>query len=346
MVRVRKRDILEIPPQLLSGWMDTRGEPRYRCDQVLGWLYRRFASSFEEMTNLPPPIRSELQREFLLGGVKCIAKQGTAEDGVQKFLLELSDGEVIESVSMRDEDRLTFCISCQAGCALGCRFCATGRVGFARNLTTGEILAQVVTLARESRGLRNVVFMGMGEPLLNLEALLPALDALTDPGRLAVGARRITVSTAGIPDGIARLAAHTARPNLALSLNSPFDRQRSHLMPVNERYPLSQVIPACKQYIRTTGRKLALEYVLIDGINDSRSAAQAVADVAAELGAYVNLIPLNPVESCPYRPPKRAMVYRFAVALKDRGISVSQRFRRGQTIQAGCGQLKGSHRER
>jgi len=345
-MRTEPRDILTVAPEALARWLEELGQPAYRLDQVLDWIYRRAATSFETMSNLPPRLRAALGEVFLLSSVRQAGRRRSADGAAEKFLFDLADGERIESVALCERGRYTFCVSSQAGCALGCRFCATGAAGFARNLTAGEILGQVMALRRATGALRNIVFMGMGEPLLNLEAVLPALEALTDPRRFALGARRITVSTAGITPGIRRLAGARVRPNLALSLNSPFGAQRSDLMPVNRRYPLAEVLAACRDYGARTGRRLLLEYVLIGGVNISPEAAHAVARQARSLGALVNLIALNPVRGCGFAPPTGREVTRFRRLLEAEDTRVTQRFRRGAEIAAGCGQLKGTHRGR
>jgi 23S rRNA (adenine2503-C2)-methyltransferase len=214
-------------------------------------------------------------------------------------------------------------------------------MGFGRDLAVEEILGQVMALARAHEWPANVVFMGMGEPLLNLEAVLPALEALADERRFGLGARRITVSTAGVPPGIRSLASHPVRPNLALSLNSPFEEQRRELMPITERHPLEAVLDACKDYSERTGRRLLIEYVLLRAVNTSARAARATARIARDLGALVNLIALNPVPGCPFRPPTGEEIERFRGILEGEGVPVTQRYRRGRDIAAGCGQLGG-----
>jgi len=243
-VTKERQHILEVSPDELATWLATAGQPSYRLGQILEWTYARRADSFDAMTNLSAAVRCALGDTYRIDPLpEC--ERLTSEDGATgKLLFELDDGEQIESVWMNDDGRHTFCISSQAGCQLGCVFCATGAGGFGRNLTTSEILGQVTALARMTGKLQNIVFMGMGEPLLNLEAVIPALEALADERRFGIGARRLTVSTAGITPGIAQLAACGVRPNLALSLNSPFDEQRRELMPVGAKYPLKGVLEA------------------------------------------------------------------------------------------------------
>ena len=338
-----RRDIYEVAPASLAGWLAEQGEPRYRLKQVLDWLYAARADSFEAMSNLPRDLRRRLDAAFAFPVLREADERKSQDGGSGKFLLELADGGRIECVWMEDGDHRTFCISSQSGCALGCRFCATGAAGAGRNLTTGEIIGQVLHLARARGGTGNIVFMGMGEPLLNLAALLPALEALTDEQRLAIGARRITVSTAGIRPGIRRLCKAAVHPKLALSLGSPFEEQRAELMPVSGRYPLSDVLKACRDYADATGRRLSLQYVLLGSVNTSSAAARAVARIANDLNALLNLIPFNAVPGSGFRSPSQAEVRRFRTVLEQARVNVTERYRRGRGISAACGQLGGWH---
>ena len=336
--------ILETLPEALAKWLAAQGEPGYRLDQVLEWAHRRWADSFEAMTNLPASLRRRLAAAYRLAGPAERHADVSADGRTGKLLLELEDGERIESVWMTERGRHTFCVSSQAGCPLGCLFCATGASGFTRDLTTAEILGQVTALARRTGALRNVVFMGMGEPLLNLGAVGAVLTALADPRRFGLGARHLTVSTAGITPGIRELADGGVRPNLALSLNSPFEEERRKLMPVTRTYPLAEVLDACSDYADRTGRRLLIEYVLLGGVNTDPPAARGVAKIARSLGALVNLIPFNAVEGCPFRAPTRGERSRFAYILERAGVKVTERYRRGRDISAACGQLRRSHR--
>jgi len=375
-MKSERPDILEVAPDELASWLKAQGEPAYRLGQILDWVYARQADSAGAMSNLPAELRGRLDAAFRFGGLGQI-EQVISQDGrTGKLLLELDDGERIESVWMNDagrpstdsgrpvgagpcacpvsgghagpplrvEGRRTFCISSQAGCPLGCRFCATGAAGLARDLAPGEILGQVTALARAGGPARNVVLMGMGEPLLNLGAVLPALLALTDPRRFGLSPRHLAVSTAGVTPGIVELAKCAARPRLALSLNSPFDKQRSELMPVNRQYPLAGVLDACEDYAQLTRRRLTLEYVLLGGVNSSRDTARAVASIARRLRALVNVIPFNAVPGCGYESPGREEVRSFKTVLKEEEhVAVTERFRRGRDIGAACGQLRGKH---
>jgi 23S rRNA (adenine2503-C2)-methyltransferase len=338
-----KPHMLETTPDQLAAWLAEHDEPRFRADQILDWVCAKRVDSFDAMANLSAELRTKLADAFDIAPLPVAAQQVSDDGETGKVLFTLADGEQIESVWMSDDDRFTFCISSQAGCPLDCHFCATGVGGFSRNLTVAEILGQVTALARITGHLRNVVFMGMGEPLLNLGAVVPALKALADERRFALGARRLTVSTAGITPGIRELATCGVRPNLALSLNSPSDTQRSEMMPVNRTHPLDEVLEACEDYADATGRRILLEYVLIGGVNTAYRAARQLGKIAHRLKALVNLIPFNPVPGSGYVSPTREEVATFRAALEKQHVQATERFRRGRDISAACGQLRGKH---
>ena len=336
----RRQHILVVNPDALAQWLHDQGEPDYRLEQILDWLYVKRVDSFDAMSTLAKGVRAALAKSFFIGGLKQIDCLQSEQGDTSKFLFELNDGEQIESVLMGTGAKSTFCISSQVGCALACQFCATGSMGFKRDLHASEILGQVAALARVNGSVGNVVFMGMGEPLLNLDAVLAALTALTDKRRFALGSRRITVSTAGITPGIRRLGRHSVHPNLALSLNSPFDEQRSELMRINRKFPIAELLDACEKYANVTKTRILLEYVLLGKVNTSEAAARKLGRIATKLRALVNLIPFNPIEKVSFEAPGRAEVQRFKATLENQGVTVSERFRRGQDIAAGCGQLK------
>ncbi len=330
--------------ELLAGW----GEPRFRADQVWSWLYRSLAADFEAMANLPRALRERLAAETDLTLLTPLAERASATGQTRKVLFGLRDGQTIESVLMLYRQRRTACISTQAGCALGCVFCATGQGGLARNLTAGEIVAQVLHFARELRPavpsphqpLSNVVLMGMGEPLANYAATRQAIATLTDERGYNLGARRITLSTVGLVPGIRRLAEEGLPINLAVSLHAADDELRNRLVPANRHYGLAELMAAVREYIARTGRRVTFEYALIAGVNDAPDQARALARLLAGMVCHVNLIPLNPTPGSSLRPSPRERVNAFRDELAASGIAVTVRLRRGIGIEAGCGQLR------
>jgi 23S rRNA (adenine2503-C2)-methyltransferase len=338
---------LDLP--ILQSVLESWGEPAYRARQLWKWLYVHLADSFEQMTNLPKSLRERLASETTIGAPE-VADTLLSEDGAtRKDLLRLADGEAVEAVLMRYERRRTACISTQVGCPVGCAFCATGQMGFRRNLTGGEIVAQALHFARllhtRQDRLTNIVLMGMGEPLLNYDATLAAIRRLTDPQGLNIGQRHITLSTVGIVPGIKRLAdeaGHHGGPlqvTLAISLHAATDQLRDQLIPMNRRYNLDALLEACHYYIQRTGRRVSFEWALIAGVNDTPQQAQALAARLAGVLAHVNLIPLNPTTEYGGEPVQKEALDAFAKELDRRLISYTVRLRRGIDIQAGCGQL-------
>lgn len=341
--------------ELLTGW----GEPRFRAEQVWRWLYYSLAGDFESMGNLPRTLRDRLAAETDLQLLISLTELDSASGRTRKVLFRLRDGNTIESVLMRYHDRRTACISTQVGCGMGCVFCATGQGGLARNLTAGEIVAQVVYLARKIRDVQieqaavqtadgqiavhpvsNIVFMGMGEPLANWAATWQAIGTLTDSRGYNLGARRITLSTVGLVPGIRRMAEEGLPINLAVSLHAPDDELRSQLVPVSLRYPLADLMSAVRNYGQKTGRRITFEYALIAGVNDSMAQARDLAALLGGLVCHVNLIPLNPTPDSALRPSPRERVDAFRDVLEAAGIPTTVRMRRGIGIEAGCGQLR------
>ncbi len=340
---------------LLAGW----GEPGFRVGQLWHWLYRSLADDFESMTNLPRALRERLAAETDLRLLHPHSQQVSVSGLTRKVLFCLRDDNSIESVRMDYHDRRTACISTQAGCGMGCTFCATGQAGLTRNLTPGEIVAQVLYFARETRQqeikratalgiqaelaehpISNVVLMGMGEPLANYQATWQAIETLTDRRGYDLGARRLTLSTVGLVPGIRRLAEEELAINLAVSLHAPDDELRNQLVPANRRYPLHELMDATRAYAEKTGRRVTIEYALIDGVNDRPAQAQALAALLAGLLCHVNLIPLNPTPDSPLQPSPREQVDAFRRELQWAGIPTTVRMRRGIDIEAGCGQLR------
>jgi len=320
------------------------GEPSFRARQVATWIYQKSVGDFAAMTTLSKSLRDRLAAAHTLARLPVIACQTSTDGTAVKFLFELSPSQRIEAVLLRAPRRDTLCISTQAGCGFGCRFCATGAMGFRRNLTVQEILSQVLALrddlrARGGQGFFNLVFMGMGEPLDNYEVLVGAIRVMHEDAGLAVGYRRITVSTVGLPDRIRALAEEGIPVRLALSLNATDNETRSSLMPVNRRYPIETLLPALAEYRRRTGSRVTLEYILIAGVNDSLGDARRLARLAAECGAQINLIRLNahPRSALQPSPPERVDV--FYQTMLPLGPAVTLRESRGADIHAACGQL-------
>ncbi len=323
---------------LLVGW----GEPRFRAKQVWSWLYEKRVSSFEAMTNLSKNLRSRLEAETTLGTLTIVTEQSSG-DGTVKRLYSLPDGQLIESVLMAyDDDRRTACISTQAGCAMGCVFCATGQMGFARHLTPTEIFEQALRFSRdlEAQGerLSNVVLMGMGEPFHNYETTLIAIRRLIN--ELGIGARHITVSTVGLVPQIQRFADEGLQVKLAISLHAATDEERTALLPINKRWPLSELMDACRDYIEKTGRRVTFEWASINKENDTPEQAHALGKLLKGMLCHVNIIPLNPTGGYHHAPSANERIDEFIRILGDYGVSATVRVRRGIDIDAGCGQLK------
>jgi 23S rRNA (adenine2503-C2)-methyltransferase len=320
------------------------GQPSYRAKQIWTWTYQHLATSFEEMSSLPKALRHKLAEEIALYVPPVLAQQTSLTGETRKDLLEMQDGERVEVVLMRYIDRRSACLSTQVGCAMGCDFCATGQMGFVRNLSVGEIVAQALhfqrELAAQEQRLDNIVFMGMGEPFINYANTLTAIRRLMHSDGMNFGQRRMTVSTVGIVPGIKRFADEDLQVNLAVSLHAATDALRSQLMPVNDRYPLDALFAALRTYINKTNRQITFEWALIDGVNDTPEQAQALAARIRGMLAHVNLIPLNPTDQYAGQPSPPARVEAFTQVLEQQHLSYSVRLRRGRGIQAGCGQLR------
>ena len=313
------------------------GERTFRGGQVVRHLWHSPVASFEEMTDVPKTFRTALAEAFAIPRLEIASRQ-TSTDGTEKFLFRLHDGQHIETVSIPDGDRLTFCLSSQAGCALRCAFCATGLMGFARNLEAHEIAGQVRELALLDPPLRptNIVFMGMGEPMLNWPALDTTLTILNDAKGFGIGARHITVSTVGVLPGIVALAARREQFRLAVSVHAPSDALRHTLMPINTKYPLADVIAAAAEF----DRRVTFEYVMLGGVNDGQDHARSLAALARQCRAFVNLIPLHPGGAGDFIPTTADDIRQFAAWLRREGVEVAIRKSRGMDIAAACGQLR------
>jgi len=319
------------------------GEPAFRADQVWKGMYQNLAQSPEEITALPKPLRQKLSEEIIFTHLKTEDRLVSSDAETEKTLFTLPDEARIETVLMHYDERETLCISSQAGCAMGCVFCATGQMGFKRNLTSGEIVEQVIHYARElmhkGRKVTNVVIMGMGEPFHNYEAVMKAIRQLNDAQGMNLGARRFTISTVGIVPMIYRFAAEKHQVNLAVSLHAANDNLRNSLIPANRKYPLNKLMAACREYVEITGRRLTFEWALIAGVNDSTHDALELAALVKGINCHVNVIPLNPTAQFSGAPTTAARAQDFKKILESSGIPCTIRLRRGIDIQAGCGQL-------
>lgn len=355
-----KPRILDLSYSEVAELAITLGEPSYRADQVLRWIYSGAARSFDEMSDLPRAFRRKLNESCRLFTLEPVDEKVSKDGQTRKVLFRLEDNKTIESAYMLYEatessrERRTVCVSTQVGCPIRCPFCATGQQGFERNLTAGEIVEQVLYFVWLTRGvgqdgaalpparrpLTNVVFMGMGEPLANYESLKGAIARLNSKTGLGLGARQITVSTVGLVPQIQRLAREDIRVELAVSLHGATDRVRNILVPVNRRYPLARLIPACQEYLKMTGRRPTFEYALFNGINDSLDQAQKLAELLAGFPCHVNLIVGNATPSKEFRPSVPRRVAAFRKELTDAGVSNTLRQSRGADIEAGCGQLR------
>ena len=328
----------------LEAYFSRWGKERYRARQISRWIYQRFAEDFTAMTDLSKRFREDLAQNCRISAPPAEGRE-VSSDGTEKFLFRLEDGEPVESVLIPEEDRRTLCISSQVGCALRCVFCATGAMGFRRNMTSSEIVHQVVFAAKrlKERGLRltNVVFMGMGEPLENMTEVARSIEILLSPFGFGLSGKRVTVSTAGVVPVMRELAKRYP-VSFAISLNAPRDDLRSRLMPINRKYPLKELVGAMKRIPLQSGRKVTAEYVLLSGVNDAAQDARDLARLLSGLRVKVNLIPCNPHDLCPFASPPTETVDRFRDILLSAGVQTITRERRGADIRAACGQLRGA----
>jgi 23S rRNA (adenine2503-C2)-methyltransferase len=372
-----RANLYDFSPDGLVEELKGQGLPVFRAKQVLHWLYREFVTDFSAMTNLPIDLRRRLAEQYRIGSAEIVTQQISQDGDTRKVLLRFQDGSTVETVLMLYYDRATVCVSSQVGCAMGCVFCATGQMGFTRNLSPGEIVEQVIVFSRWLRqhpyqpppmpvppprplpprapqgrppapprpldAVTNVVFMGMGEPFLNYDHLWQAIRTLNSPDGLVLGARRMTVSTVGVVPRIRRFTHEDLAVNLAISLHAPNDALRSRLVPLNEKYPIADLMAACREYIDVTKRRLTFEYALIAGENDSLECAEELGRLLQGMLVHVNLIPLNPVPGTGLQASPREQVRAFAAAVERHGVPCTVRIERGQDIAAACGQLKVEH---
>lgn len=335
----------------LVSWLSANDEPEFRAKQIWTAIYQNFKATAKDITTLSKDLREKLNQAFSFQALLPIRSIKSSDGNTIKSLFELRDGEKIEAVLMYYADRRTLCISSQSGCGVGCSFCATGQMGLRRNLTAGEIIAQVLfyarQLAQDEEKVTNVVVMGMGEPFHNYKNLMAAMDRLNDSQAFGLGARRITISTVGIIPKIYEFADMGSQYNLAISLHTVDDALRSAMIPINRQYPVSALMKACRYYIDHTSRRITFEYALIQGVNDSIEDAQALAETIHGMNCHVNLIPLNPIQGYKGQGTNPEQAKAFFEELTRQHIQCTIRLRRGIEIQAGCGQLvvdtKSSH---
>jgi 23S rRNA (adenine2503-C2)-methyltransferase len=330
----------ELTPAALREWVVTRGMPAYRAGQVLRWVYQHGAVAFAEMSDLPAALRDQLESEFFIRQLRPAALT-RAEDGTRKLLFRLDDGNAVESVLIPDPPRLTLCISSQAGCGMGCLFCATGRLGFRRNLVANEIVGQIIAARCEltpKERITNVVFMGMGEPLHNYDAVVAAIEILMASWGCGFSSRRITVSTVGLLPQLERLA-HETPVNLAVSLVATNNEVRDRLMPVNRRYPIERLISVCRKLPIPQRRRITFEYVMLAGVNDTLDDANRLIRLLRGIPSKVNLIPFNPFPGAGFESSAPETMRAFQTRLLESGVNATVRISRGRDVQAACGQL-------
>ena len=340
--------IYDLTPEALGGWLAAHGEPAYRAGQILDWLYAKRVTDFEGMTNLPKELRRKLSEHFRFAVLEEITKL-TSRDGTVKYLFGLFDGHAVETVVMRHQYGISLCVTTQVGCRMGCTFCASTLGGLKRNLTAGEIVAQAVHAQRmlDASGERigSIVVMGSGEPFENYEATKAFLTIMTHEKGMNIGQRHVTVSTSGLVPKIREFADWNTQINLAVSLHAPNNELRSKLMPINRKYPLPELLDACRYYIAKTGRRITFEYALINGVNDRPEHAEELGDVLKGMLCHVNLIPVNYVPERNYVRTSREDIFNFKRILESKRINTTIRREQGHDIAAACGQLRAKYME-
>jgi len=342
-----KVDLKNLSPSELNEFLESFGKERYRSTQILRWLYQKGVQSFDEMTNLSKRFRQELSQVSLISILRPLRVE-QASDGTKKCLFELEDGSQIESVLIPDKARLTLCLSTQVGCAFGCRFCLTGKIGWKRDLMVSEILNQILAVRRmlpEKRSITNIVLMGMGEPLANYKNSLKAVALMAHPDAFKFSSRKITLSTVGLLPELERLSKEKISFRLAISLNATDEETRSYLMPANRHHPFHKVLALCKNFPLKPRTRITFEYVMVDGINDSSQDAKRLLKILKGIPSKVNLIPLNEAPEIPFRKPSEEKVKRFQEILMEGGLTAIVRTSKGREISAACGQLQAKSSE-
>jgi len=338
--------LLNVTPAQIQEYLEQTGQPKYRLTQILKGVYVKNYDSFEQFSDLPKGLRNQLAADFHLRSFELVETFKSRLDGTTKFLWRLQDGLKIESVIIYETKRVTYCISSQVGCPLDCKFCATGKMGLLRNLTAGEIIEQVMQMkAHSERPPTNIVFMGMGEPMLNYEQVMYAADVLSDPQGLGFNRKKITISTAGIAKNIRRMADEQRPYSLAISLNAVTQEVREKIMPIAKKYPLSELLEAAQYYVKTTGRRVTFEYVLMDGLNASAQDARALVKLTHGIPCKINVIPCNS-DDARYQPPPDEVVADFDRAVHNGRRTITIRNRKGWEIQAACGQLYAANQKK
>ncbi len=337
---MNKPDFTGLTPVELEKYLESAGQPRYRAHQIFSWIHGKVVQSFSQMTDLPAAFREQLEREFRLEVPDILSIRDSGDTGSRKFLLEFSDGAKVESVFLPEGRRRTVCLSSQVGCPLGCKFCATGKMGLKRNLTTAEIMAQLYAIKRETGGrITNVVFMGMGEPLLNYDAIIKAAWLIHHESGVNIGARKITISTSGIASRIRQLADERHPFRLAFSLNATTDYVRTNIMPINQKHDLTACFNALEYYSSRTRQRVTVEYILLPGVNDSKDDAERLIKIIRLLRAKLNVIPFNPIPDAPYHRPSQNELKQFLSRVEPAVQTVTVRWSQGSDISAACGQL-------
>ncbi len=343
----QKVDLKNLSPPELEDFISSFGKERYRNIQVLRWLYKKGVHSIDEMTNLSKTFRQDLNKISFISTLHSLHVE-QAKDGTKKFLFQLEDGNRIESVLIPDKKRLTLCLSTQVGCALGCRFCLTGKMGWKRDLMVSEILNQILAVREtltDKTSITNIVLMGMGEPLANYKNTMKAIELMTNPEAFKFSSRRVTLSTVGLLPGLEQLAIEKISFQLAISLNASDDETRSHLMPINRRYPLKKVLEVCRKFLMRPRTRITFEYVLVEGVNDSSQDSKRLVKILTGIPSKVNLIPLNEAPGIPFKRPSEEKIKLFQEILMEGGLTTIVRASKGAEISAACGQLQGKSSE-